>query len=106
MAHKRIKQIITCDGCVGSGLYTRKTSYTIKGIPVCFRCEGTGKITVSIPSYVRLYRVRIGHGPNSPIKLVPAGERKNYPVVIDRQGMKKPKANETNDYSTCDEIPF
>ncbi len=100
MRHKRIKQIIKCEGCGGDGLYKRRTPYTVKDKPICFRCEGSGKITITIPSYVRLYRVR-GFG-KSAIKLVPAGERKNYPVVLDRQGMKNENPSETDDT----EIPF
>ncbi len=95
MKHKRIKQIVKCDSCGGDGLYKRRTSYTVKGKPICFRCEGTGKVKITIPSYVRLYRVRTGVGPKSPVKLVPAAERKNYPIIIDRQGMRKPKKTKT-----------
>lgn len=47
-----IKQLETkqvkCDHCGGTGIYQRHTSYTINGVPVCFRCGGSGILTVKI----------------------------------------------------------
>jgi hypothetical protein len=39
---------VKCTHCNGTGLYQRHTSYTIDGKPVCFKCGGSGVITVKV----------------------------------------------------------
>ncbi len=33
-----------CPSCKGDGLYKRHTSYRVNGKPICFRCNGSGKV--------------------------------------------------------------
>ena len=65
---------VKCSKCKGTGLYARPTSYTVKGKPICFQCQGAGEIDYNGPLSSRLYKAKIG---NKTI-LVSASKKKFY----------------------------